>query len=86
MIDRIKTSLHGLYVYWISSIYIDSSYCLKTYFDDFSLCVSSFVLIKTYFRFNVKNIDISFICVLDSIHTLYASKEFKYLVSVFIYV
>ena len=37
-------------------------------------------LTKLIFRFNVKNIDISFICVLDSIHILYASKEFKYLV------
>jgi len=29
----LQMSLHGLYVYWISSIYIVASYCLKTYFD-----------------------------------------------------
>ena len=40
-------------------------------------------LTKLSFEFNVKNIDILFTCVLDSIHTHCASNEFKYLVFVF---
>ena len=48
--------------------------------------ILSFVLSKLTFGFNVKNIDISFICVLDSIYTHYASNIFQYLIFVFIQV
>jgi len=58
----------------------------KTYFDDSISCVYSFVINKTYFGFNVKNINILFTYVLDSIHTQYVSNVFQYYVFVFIQV
>ena len=51
--------------------------------EDFDL---GLFLSKLNFEFNVKNIDISFICVLDFIHTHYTSKVFKYLIFVLIQV
>ena len=85
-IDRIKTSLHGL-IYIRFDLYTSMLHIFrKTYFDDSILYNRALYLTKRIFWFNVKNIDISFICVLDSIHTLYASKEFKYLVFVLIQV
>ena len=56
----------------------------KTYFDNPIHVFGVLFLNKTYFGFLVKNIDIQFTCILDSIHTLYASKEFEYHVFVFI--
>ena len=58
----------------------------KNYFDDSISCVWSLEINKTYFRFYVKNIDIYFICVLNSIHTLYASNVFQYHIFVFMQV
>ena len=58
----------------------------KTYFDVLFHVFGVLYLNKTYFRFYVKNIDISITCVLDSIHTQYASKVFQYHVFIFIQV
>ena len=56
----------------------------KTYFDDPINVFGVLYLIKPIFGFHVKNIDILCTCVLDSIHTLYASNMFQYFVFLFI--
>ena len=56
----------------------------KAYFEDPIHVFGVLYLTKLNFGFHVKNIDIYLIRVLDFIHTQYASKEFKYLVFVFI--
>ena len=47
----------------------------------FKFCYTKLIL-----KFIVKNKDISLLCVLDSIHTQYASNVFQYLIFIFIQV
>ena len=79
--------VYGLDVYWISSIYIDGSYCLeKTYFDVYLV-----MCLKFYFYQNLawdllsKTKIYHLQCVLDSIHTLYASNVFQISNILFLY-
>ena len=58
----------------------------KTYFDDPIHVFGVLYLTKPIFGFHVKNIDISCICILDSIHIQYASNVFQYHIFVFIQV
>ena len=58
----------------------------KTYFDASSSWFQVLFLSKLFLGFNVKKTKILFICVLDSIHTHYASNEFKNPVFVFVQV
>ena len=58
----------------------------KAYFEILFMCFRVLYLTKLIFGFHVQNIDISCTYLLDSVHTQYALKEFKYLIFVFIQV